>query len=129
VLEQHLTLIVVTHAVQRGGKHQLRRGHKQPKGNLISQRRTLDIAGAHAKAHGGGIGGDQTQTPPQGHKAMVLGTLNQPVVELRDGGHGQFGARLREGLFRNVAHELRLLAQMGEKRVEFGLDAHAHAAQ
>lgn len=81
-----LTLIVVTHAVQRGGKHQLRRGQKQPKGNSISQHRTLDIAGAHAKAHGGGIGGDQTQTPPRGHKAMVLGTLNQPVVELREGG-------------------------------------------
>ncbi len=36
--------------------------------NLIGQRRTFDIAGAHPKAHGGGIGGDQSQALPERHR-------------------------------------------------------------
>src|SRR5471030_1140281 len=96
-------------AVQRGGKHQFGTGEKQAKGDLIGQRRALDMAGAQTEAHGGGIGSDQSQTTPARYKAIMFGALDHPVVELREGAQGWLGARLREGLLRDVAHQLRLL--------------------
>ena len=62
------------------------------------------------------------------HKAIVLGTLNQPVIEQRDGSQGQLGAGLGEGLLTDLAHQLRALTQMREKLIEPGLNALAHAA-
>jgi hypothetical protein len=60
MFEQHLPLATLMNAVQRGGKHQFGAGEKQAKGDLIGQRRALDMAGAQTEAHGGGIGGDQS---------------------------------------------------------------------
>ena len=57
------------------------------------------------------------------YKAIVLGTLDQPVVEQRDGRQGQLGARLGEGLLEDLAHQLRLVVQVGKELIEFGLNA------
>ncbi len=69
------------------------------------------MAGAAPETQGRGVGGDE------------------PVVERRDGRHGQFGAGLGEGLFADVVYELGPLPQMGEEFVEFGLNALAHTAE
>lgn len=44
MLEQHLAL-VVAHAMQRGGEHQLAARQEQAKEDLIGQRGALDVAG------------------------------------------------------------------------------------
>lgn len=128
MLKQHLAL-ALARAVQRGGKHQFAARQKQAKEDLVGQRGALDVAGAQTEAHRASVGGDQAQTVPTRHKAIVLGALNHPVVEQRDGRQGQLGARLGEGLFRDFAHQLSLVVQMRKKLIEFGLNALAHTAE
>ncbi|CAD6561245.1 hypothetical protein LMG28727_07371 [Paraburkholderia kirstenboschensis] len=55
--------------------------------------------------------------------------FEQPVIERRNGGSGEFGARLCERLRGYLAQQLGLLLQMGEELVQFGLDALAHARE
>ena len=88
MFKQHLPLATLMNAVQRGGKHQFGAGEKQAKGDLIGQRRALDMAGAQTEAHGGGIGGDQSQATPARYKAIMFGALDHPVVKLREGAQG-----------------------------------------
>jgi len=128
MLEQHLTLALVD-AVQRGGEHQFAARQEQAKEDLVGQRGALDVAGAQTETHRGGIGGNQAQAVPTRHKAVVLCALDQPVVEQRDGGQGQLGARLRESLLADLAHQLRVVVQVGKELIEFGLNTLAHATE
>jgi hypothetical protein len=50
-------------------------------------------------------------------------------MEQRDGSQRQLGAGLGEGLPGDLAHQLRLVVQMGKELIEFGLNAFAHAAE
>lgn len=60
---------------------------------------------------------------------MVLGMLNQPIVEQRQGRRGQFGACLGERLFRELAYQLGPAVQMGKELIKFRLNALAHATE
>ena len=101
MLEQHLALTGLN-AVQRGGGHQFTARQEKAKKDLIGQCGALGVAGAQTETHRGGIGGNQAQAAPTPHKAVVLGTLDQPVVEQRDGSQGQLGARLGERLLERL---------------------------
>ena len=101
----------------------------EAKGDLVGAGGARDMAGAAPETQGRRVGGDETAAAPAGHEAVGVGTRDEPVVERRDGRHGQFGAGLGEGLFGDVVYELSLLLQMGEEFVEFGLNALAHAAE
>lgn len=61
---------------------------------------------------------------PSRHRAS-----DEPVVERRDSGQGELGARLRERLFGHRAQQFGLSLQVAKKRVELGLNAHAYAGQ
>ena len=128
VLEQHLTLVLM-HAMQGGGEHQFSARQEESEHQLVGQCGTLDVAGAQAETDGGGIGGDQPQAVPVRHITVAPGLLEQPVIERRNGGRGEFGARLRERLPGYPAQQLCLLLQMSEELVQFGLDALAHAGE
>ena len=80
MLEQHLSLVFVD-AVQRGGEHQLAAWEKQPKGDWVGQCGTQDVACAQTETYRGGIGGDPSQAMPARNKAVVLGALDDPIVE------------------------------------------------
>ena len=128
MLEQHLTLVFVD-AVQRGSEHQLGAWQEQAKKDLIGQRGALDMAGAQTETHSRGISGNQSQAVPARHKTVVLGTLDHPVVEQRDGSKRQFRAGLSEGLLGDLAHQLSSLAQMCKELIEFALNAFSHATE
>jgi hypothetical protein len=115
--------------MQGGGKHQFSARQEKSEHKLVGQCGTLDVAGTKAETDGGGIGGDQPQAVPARHIIMAPGLLEQPVIERRNGGRGEFGARLRERLAGYLAQQLCLLLQMGEELVQFGLDALAHAGE
>jgi hypothetical protein len=128
MLEQHLALVFMN-AVQRGSEHQLGAWQEQPKKDLVGQRGALDVAGAQTETHGGGVGGNQSQAVPTRHKAVVLGTPDDPVVEQRDGSQRRLGAGLGESLLGALAHQLRPLAQMRKKFIEFTLNALSRATE
>lgn len=65
---------------------------------------------------------------PAGYEAIVLSALYQPFVEQRDGRFRQLSDCLREGLLGYIARKLRPVIQMGNKLIEFSLDALARAA-
>ena len=79
VLKEHLPLVFMD-TVQRGGEHQLRTGQEQAKEDLVGQGGAFDVTGAQTKTHSGCVGGDQTQAVSTGHKTIVLGTLDHPVL-------------------------------------------------
>lgn len=85
------------------------------------------MAGSQPEMHRGGVSGDQSQAAPTRHESVMLGALDQPIVELRDRRQRQLGSRQREGLLGHVTHKLCLLLQVAEETVQFGLDALAHA--
>jgi len=128
VVEQHLSFVFMD-AVQRCGEHQLAAWKKQSEGDLIGQRGALDVTGAKAKPYRRGIGRDQSQADPARDKTVMLSALDDPIVESRNCGVGNLGAGLREGLLRDVVHQLSLLAQMSKELIQFSLDALAHAAE
>ena len=97
--------------------------NRRPTPSLGKQHLTLALARAVQR------GGDQAQTVPARHKAIVFSALNHPVVEQRDGRQGQLGARLGERLFGDYAHQLRLVVQMRKELIEFGLNTLAHTAE
>ncbi len=98
MLDQHLALAALLDAVQRGRQHQLGAGQEQAEENLVGQRGAREATGAQAETHGRGVGGDQAQSAPARHEPVLLGALDEPIVERRDSGQGQLGARLRERL-------------------------------
>lgn len=87
------------------------------------------MAGTQSKMQGAGIGGNESQATPSRNESVVLGAFDQPVVEFGDRGQRQLGARLRKGLLGNTANQLRLLLEVAEEGVQFGLDAFAHPGE
>lgn len=129
MLNQHLALTALVDAMQRRRQHQLGAGQEQAEQNLVRQRSVRESAGTQAKTQRRGIGRHQTQAAPARHEAMLFCAGDEPVVERGNGGQRQFGTRLRECLLRNRAQQLGLPSQVSKEGVEFGLDAHAHAAE
>ena len=127
VIEQHLSLVLMD-AVQRCGEHQFAAWEKQPEGNLVGQCGAQDLAGAQAEPYRCGIGRDQAQAQPTSDIVVMLSARDDLIVEPRNCGVGNLGAGLREGLLRDVVHQLSLLAQVSKELIEFGLNALAHAA-
>ena len=129
MLDEHLPLATFTQSVPGRCQHQLSAGQEQAEQDLVWQYGPLDVAGAQTKAHRGSVGRDQAQPPPARHQAIAFGALNQPIVEAGDGAQRQLGAGLCKGLSGHMANQLSLLLQVRKKHIEFGLKAHAHAAQ
>ncbi len=97
--------------------------------DLIGRGGTRGVTGAQPKAHGSGVGRDQTQAMPTWDLPVALGACQQPVVQIGQRGVGQLGASTSESLLGNLVRETGLLPKMSEELIEFGVDAFTHPAQ
>ena len=102
---------------------------KQPEGDLIGQCGAQNAAGEQTETYHGGGGSNEPQVIPAGTKAVMPRALDAPLVESQNCGVEKLGARLCEGLFRDLVYQLRLLVQMRKELVQLGLDTHAHTAE
>jgi hypothetical protein len=77
----------------------------------------------------GGIGGHPAQALPASQPAELIGLGDEEVVEGGESLVGELGAGLGKGLLGALAHQLSLLAQMGEEQIQLALNAFAHATE
>ena len=115
--------------VQGGGQHQFGARQKQAEGDLLGTGGTCNVAGAAPETQGRCVGGNQAQDMPTWAEAVGIGAFDEPVVKPGNSGRRELGAGLGKRLLGNVAYQLRLLLEVREEFVKFGLNAFTHAGE